>query len=443
MSASVKLRTIKFIEAIMLISFVVILVLLPLHAFLSTWLGTTIGPLLFWKSWKEIWLVLLVPLVILYLCLKPEIYKILYARLVNKVAVLFALVNVVLAATTARVATEAILVGLAMNLRFLAMFLLAQILIESGNKWAAKIKQLVPAWLLLVVIFLSVLAILQVTLLPKDFLSAFGYAKEVTIAPYIVLDDNPDALRAFATMRGPNTLGAYLLIGLAFAGYNVVKRKNMVLSLSSLSLGLIVLFLTGSRSAWLAAVLMLIVGAVTLLPMAQVEKWAKLLVLPVIVTGGVLIWASVNVPALRLAIFHSSPSDPYLFEGSTEDHWQATISGIQGIAQNPIGNGPGYAGPASFYNNGQAIITEDYFVQLGQEVGVLGLGLFLVICVIVSRELLKNKDANSHILLISFIGLTFMCIFQHTWADDPTGMTWWALAGLYMASGGKVKYNKH
>lgn len=442
MTASVKQKTIKIIEAIMLISLVVILVLLPLHAFLSTWLGTSVGPLLFWKSWKEIWLILLVPAVVFYLYLKPEVFKVLYSRLVNKLVVIFALINVILAITATNVTSEAVLVGLAMNLRFFAMFLLAQILAESSNKWIIKIKRVIPMWMLVVTMFLSIIAILQVTLLPKDFLSAFGYVKDVTIAPYIVLDDNPDALRAFATMRGPNTLGAYLLIGLAFAGYNVAKRKNMVLSVGSLALGLVALFLTGSRSAWLAAVLMIIVGAVMLLPIDQVKKWAKIVALPIVISAGVLIWASVNVPALRLAIFHSSPSDPYLFEGSTEDHWQATISGIQGIVQSPIGNGPGYAGPASFYNNGQAIITEDYFVQLGQEVGVLGLGLFLAICVVAARELLKNKDANSRVLLVSFVGLTFMCIFQHTWADDPVSMTWWALAGLYVANSVKVKYNK-
>jgi hypothetical protein len=105
------------------------------------------------------------------------------------------------------------------------------------------------------------------------------------------------------------------------------------------------------------------------------------------------------------------------------------------IVQNPFGSGPGSAGPASFYNsNAQPIISESYFVQLGQEVGVLGLLLFLLICGYTAKMLYRQKDATAQVLLASFAGLSVISIFLHGWADDPTAMTWWGLAGLFLVS---------
>lgn len=444
MNKPVKQKIIRICEAILFACLVVILVLLPVHAFLSTWLGVQIGPLLVWKSWKEILLLMLVPIVISYGFLRPDLVKVICARTINKLVLAFALLNVFLALVTDKVSTDATLAGLSMNLRFFAMFLLAQIVVSSGYVWVERAKNMIPRWLFLVTIFLSVFAILQVTVLPKDFLAAFGYDKNLTIAPYIVVDDDPDALRAFATMRGPNTLAAYLLIPLAFAGYYVFRRKDLILSGSALILGIVALVLTGSRSAWLAAITMFIVGTLFLLPTAKLKLLAKRLALPILLILAMFVCASVNVPALRLAVFHSSPSDPYLFEGSTENHWQAAMAGVQSIMQNPIGYGPGYAGPASYYNNDNSIIAENYFVQIGQEVGLVGLVLFLAICVVTVKRLFKYNAVNARLLVASFAGLTLMCVFQHTWADDPTSMTWWALAGLYMADNARINYNnKH
>jgi hypothetical protein len=431
------------LTGVLLIGFIVIMILLPVHAFFSTWLGTHIGPLLLWKSWKEVLLLLLVPLLICWGLLRPDIVKILWRRTINKLIALYIILHALLALFS-QASMEAVLVGLLMNLRFLAMFILAQILVQSAPQAIKKIKQWVPLWLLWVAIGLSVLAILQVTLLPKDFLLTFGYDKDATIAPFILVDENPEALRAFATMRGPNTLGAFLLIPLAFALYFVIKRRQLWLSSSALVLGIIALLLTGSRSAWLGALCMVAVAGLLLLPRQQLWLWTRRMALPTLLLGGLLLWASVNIPALRLAIYHSSPNDPYLIEGSTEQHWIATLSGVQAIWQQPLGTGPGSAGPASFYNQLEPpVISENYFVQIGQEVGILGLALFALICVAVAKRLFANGEITSLLLLASFASLSFIGIFQHVWADDPTAMIWWGLAGLYIAERAKLNYNEH
>lgn len=428
------------LDSFFIVIFVGILVLLPVHAFLSTWLGTSIGPLLVWKSWKEILLLALVPLAVAYWFARPDVAKAIWSRLVNKLVAAYAALHLLIALLS-QVTANALIAGLLMNLRFFAMFILAQMIVASGHPWIERIKRLVPIWLLWTAIGLSVFALLQVTVLPKDFLAAFGYDKFQTIAPFTLLDDNPNALRAFATMRGPNELGAWLLIPLAFALYFLLKRQRLVLSGSAFTAGLLALIASGSRSAWIGFIVLVVVMGLFMVPRPKLKRWLKLGAAPVILLLAVFLWAAVTVPALRLAVFHSSPGDPSLFEGSTDTHWQATARGAQELLTHPFGQGPGSAGPASYYG-ATPNISENYFVQIGQEVGWLGLALFVAISVLVVRGLYRSGAIEGRLLLASFSGISVICLFLHGWADDPTAMTWWGLAGLYISAKAPEKKGK-
>jgi O-antigen ligase len=320
-----------------------------------------------------------------------------------------------------------------MNLRFLAIFVLVQVIVEAKPKYMQRLQEWAPRWLLWTGIVLGVLAILQVYVLPKDFLAQFGYNKDATISPYILVDQNPNALRAFATMRGPNTLGAYLLMPVAAALYLLYKKRKGIVAYAAAVLGVVAIYLTGSRSAWLGLLATIVVLGVMLLPRAQALKWAKRLIIPIIVLVLLVGWAAVMIPSVRLAIFHSSPGDSSLNEGSNNKHWEATVIAISDVVRHPVGSGPGSAGPASFYNNSGTNLSENYYVQIAQEVGLIGLGLFVAINVLVVRNVVRRSGFLPSLLVASFAGISLINIFLHGWADDPTALTWWALAGLYMA----------
>lgn len=409
-----------------------ILWLLPIHAFFSTWLGTVIGPLLVWKSWKELLLVAVTPLAIMYVARRPGIAKLLWGRLINKLVALFIVLSFVMTVIT-QASTEAALAGLAMELRFLACFLLAQIVAAGSQPFVKRLQQRIPGWFLWITIALSILAILQVFVLPHNFLTHFGYGK-ATIAPISTVDNKPTVLRAFATMRGPNTLGAYLLIPLTFL-LSALSNKRRWLTGVALLLLVITLLLTSSRSAWLGAIAAIITLGLLLLPRQKLKQWARLAMIPGIVLLLVGIWATVSIPSIRLAVLHSSAADenPALLAGSSDTHWRATLDGLRYIAAHPLGTGVGSAGPASFYNTKSTpLISENYYVQVGEELGVLGLALFLAINFLVARQLLRTGTKQTYTLLASFIGLSVVCIFLHGWADDPTAMTWWMLAGFFL-----------
>lgn len=418
--------------------FLVILALLPFHAFFSTWGGSAIGHLLAWKSWKEILLLLLTPIVLVYLWRHRQLLAQLWSRTINKLIILYFILNIVWSLFSLA-GLEATLAGLMFNLRFLAMFLLAQLLVQSGLPWLGKLKGALITGLFVVTIIVSILAIVQVTVLPPDFLVAFGYDKDFSIAPYILVDENQGVLRAFATLRGPNTLGAFLILPLALALAVMLKQPKNILALLTLSFGVIALILTFSRSAWLGCLVALVAVALIMLSKKHLRSLIIFGLPTAVILFASIFWLATTVPSLRLAIFHSSPGDSTLHEGSSQQHWQATLNGLAQVIENPFGQGVGMAGPASFYAE-QPNLAENYFIQIAQEVGVFGLAIFMMTCLVLVKQLWKNKqEPTNAALLASFFGISLVGIFLHSWADDPTAMTWWAIAGIFAFSPGKSK----
>src|SRR5438477_322149 len=97
-------------------SLVGILLVLPVHAFISTWGGSAIGPLIIWKSWKELVLVALSPFILAYLHRRPDVAKKVSDSWATRLIFLYVLLNVGFAAISIA-SHDAIAAGLLMNLR--------------------------------------------------------------------------------------------------------------------------------------------------------------------------------------------------------------------------------------------------------------------------------------------------------------------------------------
>lgn len=112
--------------------------------------------------------------------------------------------------------------------------------------------------------------------------------------------------------------------------------------------------------------------------------------------------------------------------------WQESIDAIN---NNPWGYGPGTAGLPSIRNDVQGtVLTENYYLQIGYELGIAGLALFLSICALVGYSLYQlrgNKIARA--LLASFMGLAITNFLVHIWANEAVAFTWWGLAGVLIA----------
>lgn len=415
---------------VLTVGFMLIIALLPIHAFLSTWLISNFGYPEIFKAWKEILLLLLLPVALYLIYADKELRKTIFKPTVNKIIFIYFGLNILLVLTSQN-ANEAEVVGLTYNLRFLAMFLLAQILVlkldaKYIRDWAQK---LLSVGILIVIGF----GFLQFFILPDDFLRHFGYGVD-TILPFQTIDQNSSFVRINSTLRGPNPLGLFMILVLSIVGSWWVKRpswlKNRSWVLGAITImSLVTLFASQSRSGWLGVGVALAVFAWLKFP-KQRKVFASLL-LGLIVAGFLIIGIFRNSDFIQNTVFHVDPGESTSIN-SSEAHWQASNKAVKDTIQHPLGQGPGSAGPASFYAD-QTKIAENYYLQIGQELGIVGLGLLLIIFWLVALNLYKQrKFLWPSLLLASFIGLNIASLFLHTWAQDEVAILWWGLAGTLL-----------
>lgn len=429
----------SWLQSYLLATLVVIIVVLPIHAFISTWGGTEIGPIWFWKSWKELLLIPAVVITGIWALSQAKARTELLSDHLIQLIVAFSVI--VLAYTATGIASngkDAALAGLAFDLRYFVMFVLAYILFRYGNFDTTRWIHVASRAIVVIGVALAVVGILQVTIIPRDFLSNFGYEKFVTIAPYLTIDEkDPDLIRAFATLRGPNDYGAYLTVALAFALVSIASLRNKIIASGVIAAGI---FASHSRSAYLAAIAVVGLWILMTLGVARIKRYWKYGVLALL--GIVLVAAlTFTSPTVRLIVFHSADGET-LTEGNIDAHGQAIIDTSERVGDNPLGCGTGCSGPASYYGP-NAKISENYFLQIAEEYGVVGFALWIAIFIAVMRRLYAaSKNDAARALYISGIGLTIIGVLLHVWADDPLSMTWWGIAGAVLGVATSKKLRK-
>lgn len=431
----------QWLTRVLFAGLALVFVLMPLHAFISTWGGSTIGPLWLWKSWKEIVLVGLLCLIVGWLIGRPLAAKRLFSVPFVWVLVLYVLVSMLVTAFHYRsIGSDAVSAGLAMNFRYLLAGIVAYSLFCFGRMPTHWLRH-GRIYVMVAGVTLAVLGVVQALALPADFLAHFGYDKKLTIAPYATVDNNIHLLRAFATLRGPNDFGAFLILPLLFV-LAAFRRRTLVAGLSA-AVMVWALILSGSRSAWLGAVAALATAGV----FAIGKRLSRKRVLWTGVAAGMvlvlLIGAATTVPTLRTALFHSSAGDSSLTEGSTDNHVTATASGLRRVVNHPLGCGVGCAGPASYYGTSPKI-SENYFVQIAEETGVIGVVLFVAFVGMIGVKLYsaRYETMMARLLLAALIGYGVIGLLLHVWADDPLTITWWALAGAVLGYNERQSWKK-
>lgn len=431
----------KFLFVVYAVLWLIVL-LMPIHAFVSTWFGTMFGPLWLFKSWKEIVLGALAVAGSLWLLTHPVQRKEILSDKVVWLAGLYALI--LLAATCLNAGSlglGAMWAGLAMNLRFPLIFVMAYIVARELKVDYGDVRHYVLHGLMWLGLGLALLGIAQVLLLDREFLTGFGYDKRETIAPYVLIDDNPDALRAFATLRGPNDYGAFLILPIIISLLLGILQKRRYLLLTAPML--IAIVFSSSRSAWLGLLLAVATLGVVVFGRHVLRKKKVVLAgVAGVLVGVGIVAASLTVPVLRLAIFHSSPGDPSLTEGSTDGHWSATWDGVERAVTAPLGGGAGVAGPASYYGD-EPRISENYYVQIAEEAGIVGLGIFVAWVLVIFRRLYDLRpDSLAIVLLCAGIGISAIGFWLHVWNDDPLSLTYFMITGLVLGAAARRQAGK-
>lgn len=413
---------------------------MPLHIFLSTWLGTSLHLLTAAKILKDIVLVIGFGAAVAASLKQPWLKALLKDKLVWLIG-LYGLLTLGLALLRPT-DQDAETLGVVYNLRFLIFFLYAILLsrLTGAETLRRRSLQIVIAVATVVLFF----GIIQYTLLPDDALSRVGYARENGVLPAFFIDDKPDLERIMSTLRDPNSFGSYILIpGMLAAGLLLRRKLPRQLGFGLLALSVMCLLFTFSRSAWIGFCVAL---AVLLTGHYGRRIWQPRYRRPALLLSGVVLAAAVSLYPLRDTylveniIFHADEST--VLEDPNElraRFWQESIDNIK---EQPLGYGPGTAGLASIRNDVQGTtLNENYYLQIAHEVGVLGLIVFLSILGIVAWRLFQQspEDALALALLASFAGLALTNLLVHIWSNEAVAYTWWGLAGLALAATGKKR----
>jgi hypothetical protein len=405
----------------------IILVLVPFQALLTTWPGANLNHLDLFRIWKEL---LMVPLALYSVWLLAR-HRTLAAQMAQSWLVRCIALYIVwflgfglLAFMRHSVNANALLYSWITNLRLVGWFLIVWIVGSRSQLLLKNWLKIVLAPALAVVGF----GLLQRFVLPADFLSHFGYGPQ-TIPAVETVDQKLAYRRIQSTLRGANPLGAYLIVVMTAALGAVRRHASLWWLLGASSL---VLLFTYSRSAWLGAIVALALLVWYFLP-NSLRKMALLLAVVAVLAGAGGISQLRHNDTVQNTVFHSDENSA-AYVSSNAARSSAMTEGLREVWQQPFGRGPGTAGPASYRNFSAPRIAENYYIQLAQEVGVVGLALFVAINLLLVNELWRRRrDPLALVLLASLVGITLVNMLSHAWADDTLAVLWWGLAGVAMS----------
>ncbi len=417
--------------------FLGLLAYMPFHIFLSTWIGTSFQILNLAKIAKDIVLVVGFGAA-LAVSIKQAWFRQLFRDKLTLLILVYAVLTLFLALLRPT-DQDAEILGIVYNLRFLLFFHYALLL---SRLFEVKIVKSQAVRIVLVAATITLFfGIIQYSLLPNDALRHVGYDRTNGVLPAFFIDEKPDLERSMSTLRDPNSLGSYVIIIGTIAFSLLIKTKNRYLKRTAMGLfilSLMCLWFTFSRSAWLgfmlATGLILVIGFGHQKIPKKAVKYAGASILVILTFALVGLFAFRDTYLVKNVVFHADEST--VLEDPNQLRTRFWRESAENITDNPIGHGPGTAGLASIRNNEQGVVlNENYYLQIGHEIGVAGLVIFLAIIYLVATRLFVLKDHTLALALFaSFIGLIFTNFLVHIWSNEAVAYTWWGLAGLVLGN---------
>ena len=238
--------------------------------------------------------------------------------------------------------------------------------------------------------------------------------------------------RMQSTMSGPNQLGMWLLIPWSVA---LVRRRYTVAVIV-----FVAILLTFSRAAWIASGVILCI-----------VLWRGLSSKVFFSACAGILGASL----LAAIVLYSYAPGIIARSVSTQNHIDRPLEALHTMISHPFGLGLGSAGPASnrisdacvhlpksadaswaqdrpnlcvFTGETQVqptdrvcscpVLPENWYLQIGVEMGVLGMALFIALTFFMIVRSSKESTA-----VLPFIGVSVAALFLHAWEDSAVSLT--------------------
>lgn len=223
-------------------------------------------------------------------------------------------------------------------------------------------------------------------------------------------------------------LSWYLILPFALGLERILRRGSSAWVLGGTTLIGIALLLTQTRSSILGAVV--VVVALTVRPAAGRHRhWHTQAALVLV---GVMI---VGLPAaLETGVAGRIERTTSAGNTDTAGHVSGFKQGIDAMAGHLLGLGLGTgAGTGQRYQVSGYVIPEDNYLEVGDELGIFGFVLFVLLTIALVVELRKTARVSTEAMVAAVwaasAGLATSELFLQTWSDFSTAWTFWALAG--------------
>lgn len=442
----------------------ILLIVLPLHALLVTVLTRVfVGrfqdtPLLL-STWKEI--VLLLLLVITFI----EILRDAVLRKKSVRLSIFDYLLIVIAIVGLGVSfwQNVPLKQLVYGIKY-DIWPLALIFVFSRVHWSVWFRTAVQKCFLWLGLLIAAVGLVFLVL-PAQVLQWLGYSETHSLfmahKPVAAFQQigGSSLRRLQSTLSGPNQAGIWLLIPLSFLWVSLTHAlperfsvskftqyvKKHTLTTFVLAVVLAAIVLTFSRSAWIASLLIFTLG---LFWVAR-HTYAKN-----IATG--------TVVALAIIAVVSSQIFPHVIKRdlSSRGHLEKPLEALHTMIQSPLGLGLGSAGPVSnhlsdsctivdvgsdtswsnpypelcLFADGKQVkpldrmctcprITENWYLQWGVEMGILGFLLSIAVVIYVINIFRKSTDSYTQSVILAYIGVATVGLFLHSFEDSSVAYT--------------------
>jgi O-antigen ligase len=411
-----------------------LLAYMPFHVFLSQSLSLVTGGLDEWKVAKDVFLAALSILTIVLVWWERRATRVFNVLVVITTA--YAILMLLIWVLHPHIYRESAVLGATYDLR-----LFCYTIVGLGATLLTPINlRLILKMLLVVSGIVTVLGIAQY-FLPSGILTHAGYSVARGVRPNFFIDNNLEFPRIMSTLRDPNSLGSYLLLPIGLLLALLLRARNhqkRLLYGGALIAELVAVYLTFSRSAWAgtAVIIALVIWwQYRAWFTRQLQRyWPIVLVLFIVVCG--FAYTQRNNPILT----HQT-SEQVGSKDSNQYHLFFVEQNLKFIREDPFGHGPGTAGLASIHNPAGADLTENYYLQIGYELGILGLAFFIAMQILLYIKLWPERHSHlGLVLLTSFWAYLLINMLLQEWDNEAVAVQWWLLAGLVL--GHSVTHNK-
>ena len=420
-------------KSFLILSFFII----PFHAFLITWLSSILNlsnnSYILLSAWKEVILLgSILHLIKNYKKINFKLHNIDYFIFAYFfISIIVSLIN--------HITLKQLIWGLRYDFEMFLIYYIFRLL-DFDFKYLIKLlKYLIPITLLV-----SIFALMQVFVLPKDFLTLFGYQigewipNSQSLPAYQQIGIS-EIIRSQSFLAGPNQLGSFILIPivLIFSCYEQIKKIHPeYLIILTQIIAIVALLLTYSRSAYLA----LVIAAFLFL----ILKFLRNKIIQITL---VLLFFIISIFLTFFAPKYSENNfvnNYILHQASSFERQNRYKSNFEILKKNPTGLGLGTSGLAAYRSKSEqdkSIVPENWFIQVGIESGWIGLIIYLIIIIgLIINFAKKAKNNFSKAALIILISLSLHGFFLHTWSDIVTVFWAWAIFGL--ANNSKIENEK-